>query len=53
MGFKRLFGIGDPDEAVEVDTQILGPVYPGGDVRGEVVPAESAPIPHPCEGVTG
>ncbi|MFE3853940.1 sporulation protein [Streptomyces griseorubiginosus] len=37
MGFKRLFGIGDPDEAVEVDTQILGPVYPGGDVRGEVV----------------
>ncbi|MFE4425242.1 sporulation protein [Streptomyces sp. NPDC056817] len=37
MGFKRLFGIGDPDEAVEVDTQILGPVYPGGDVKGEVV----------------
>lgn len=37
MGFKRLFGIGDPDDAVEVDTQILGPVYPGGDVKGEVI----------------
>ncbi|MCN9244034.1 sporulation protein [Streptomyces sp. RY43-2] len=37
MGFKRLFGIGDPDEAVEVDTQILGPVYPGGEVKGEVL----------------
>ncbi|WP_225834506.1 sporulation protein [Streptomyces sp. NK08204] len=37
MGFKRLFGIGDPDQAIEVDTQILGPVYPGGDVKGEVL----------------
>ncbi|MEU6669628.1 sporulation protein [Streptomyces sp. NPDC046727] len=36
MGFKRLFGIGDPDEAIEVDTQIQGPVYPGGHVKGEV-----------------
>ncbi|WP_225823753.1 sporulation protein [Streptomyces naphthomycinicus] len=37
MGFKRLFGIGDPDEAIEVDTQVFGPVYPGGDVKGEVL----------------
>ncbi|MCI3271261.1 sporulation protein [Streptomyces cylindrosporus] len=37
MGFKRLFGIGDPDEAIEVDTQILGPVYPGAELRGEVL----------------
>ncbi|WP_405404220.1 sporulation protein [Streptomyces sp. NBC_01104] len=37
MGFKRLFGGGDPDEAIEVDTQILGPVYPGQDVKGEVL----------------
>ncbi|MFE1755826.1 sporulation protein [Streptomyces anandii] len=36
MGFKRLFGIGDPDESVEVDTQIPGPVYPGGEVKGGV-----------------
>ncbi|WP_197287533.1 sporulation protein [Streptomyces apocyni] len=36
MGFKRLFGIGDPDEAIEVDTNILGPVFPGGNVEGEV-----------------
>ncbi|MFJ6081101.1 sporulation protein [Streptomyces sp. NPDC092369] len=37
MGLKRLFGIGDPDEVIEVDTQILGPTYPGGEVRGEVL----------------
>ncbi|MET7647735.1 sporulation protein [Streptomyces sp. NPDC005426] len=37
MGFKKLFGIGSPDEAIEVDTQILGPVYPGEDVKGEVL----------------
>lgn len=37
MGFKRLFGIGDPDEAVEVDTQVQGPVYPGGEVKGDVL----------------
>ncbi|MEU1469952.1 sporulation protein [Streptomyces sp. NPDC005761] len=37
MGFKKLFGIGNPGEAIEVDTQILGPVYPGGDVKGEVL----------------
>jgi sporulation-control protein len=37
VGFKRLFGIGGPDEAIEVDTQILGPVCPGESVRGEVL----------------
>ncbi|MEU6348423.1 sporulation protein [Streptomyces sp. NPDC047072] len=35
MGFKRLFGGGD--EAVEVDTRILGPALPGGRLRGEVL----------------
>ncbi|MDH6213356.1 sporulation protein [Streptomyces pseudovenezuelae] len=37
MGFKRLFGIGDPDEAIEMDTQILGGGAPGGELRGGVV----------------
>ncbi|MEU3602212.1 sporulation protein [Streptomyces sp. NPDC006798] len=37
MGFRRLFGRGNPDEAIEVDTQIHGPVYPGGTVKGEVL----------------
>ncbi|MFK4105425.1 sporulation protein [Streptomyces sp. NPDC019531] len=36
-GFKRLFGIGEPDEAIEVDTRILGPALPGGELRGEVL----------------
>ncbi|MEU9169700.1 sporulation protein [Streptomyces sp. NPDC048420] len=37
MGFKRLFGIGGPGEAIEVDTRILGPAMPGGELRGEVL----------------
>lgn len=37
MGFKRLFGLGHPDGAIEVDTQILGPVRPGGDLRAVVL----------------
>ncbi|MGI5459293.1 sporulation protein [Streptomyces sp. CA-249302] len=37
MGFKRLFGAGDPGGAVEVDTQILGPGQPGGELRGEIL----------------
>ncbi|MFY4719255.1 sporulation protein [Streptomyces sp. LaBMicrA B280] len=37
MGFKRLFGIGDPDETIEADTVVQGPMYPGGTVKGEIL----------------
>ncbi|WP_406170623.1 sporulation protein [Streptomyces canus] len=37
MGFKRLFGVGETGDAIEVDTHILGPASPGGELRGEVL----------------
>lgn len=37
MGFKRLFGVGETGDAIEVDTHILGPALPGGELRGEVL----------------
>lgn len=37
MGFKRLFGGGSSGDAIEVDTRILGPAVPGGELRGEVL----------------
>jgi sporulation-control protein len=37
VGFKRLFGGTDAGEAIEVDTRILGPAPPGGQLKGEVL----------------
>jgi sporulation-control protein len=37
VGFKRLFGVGDTGDAIEVDTHILGPALPGRELRGEVL----------------